>query len=107
MTFLSDMLTVTGACAGILLLVVLFAAPALTDPAERTGRRRLPDAAVGSLPVVVTDRGSATVREAVRIPAQATPPRRVAPMPVLPLQRRAAMPVVPAQRSLSSVSHES
>jgi hypothetical protein len=123
MTSFSDMLTVAGACAGILLLVVLFLTPAISDLSERAGRRRLPGDAVGSLPTTddADDAEILALVEAVRepapialpaprgtvlqIPAQ-SPLRQTARELALPLQRRAAAPVIPMQRSLSTVSRE-
>ncbi|GAA1864666.1 hypothetical protein GCM10009836_51270 [Pseudonocardia ailaonensis] len=124
MNLFSDMLTVAGACAGILLVVVLFLTPAIADLADRAGRRRLPGDAVGSLPATADtdDAEILALVEAVRepapvalpaprgtvlqIPAQ-SPQRQAVRELALPLQRRATAPVIPFQRSLSTVSRDS
>jgi hypothetical protein len=106
MNILSDTLTVTGAAAGILLLLVVATAPLLTElPGPR--RHSLPGGAVGTLPVAQTP--AAPVAEPVAdvvLPAQGAGRTTVvrAAQLVLPVQRTAVAVVVPGQRAATHLS---
>lgn len=102
MNILSDTLTVTGAAAGILLLLALALSPLLAElPTPR--RRDLPGDAVGTLP---TTEQPAVEPETV-IPAQGVGGRttlvREARI-VLPVQRTAVAVAIPGQRAATHLS---
>jgi hypothetical protein len=107
MSFFSDTLTVTGAAAGILLLLVVAVAPLLTELAGPR-RRDLPGGAVGTLPA--TETPAEPVAEPVHeivVPAQGAAGRttvvREAQI-VLPVQRAAVAVLVPGQRAATHYS---
>ncbi|GAA4560993.1 hypothetical protein [Pseudonocardia xishanensis] len=102
MNILSDTLTVTGAAAGIVLLLTVALAPLLAElPAPR--RRDLPGDAVGILPAT----GTPADEPEIEVPVQGAGGRatlvREAQL-VLPMQRTAVAVAVPGQRSATRFS---
>jgi hypothetical protein len=100
MNIFSDVVTVAGVSAGILLFLALAVAPWLTElPAPR--KRALPADATGSLPV------GETPEPEVALPTQAAGRGTVAVREaqiVLPVQRTNIAVVVPGQRAATHLS---
>jgi hypothetical protein len=102
MSLFSDIVTVTGAAAGILLLLALAVTPLLGD--RRAPRRRsLPRDAVGTLPATATP-------EPVAVPEPAAPSQGSTTVAVrelrlaLPVQRTAVAIAIPGQRPATHLS---
>lgn len=104
MNILSDMLTVAGAAAGILLLLALVVTPLLTElPAPR--KRTLPADATGTLPVeekaaVAEPTGEVAVPTQGGRGAVAVREARI----VLPVQRTNIAIAIPGQRAATHLS---